>query len=88
MDFWKLGFMQRVTAPSERKPPAKFQIWKCTVYKVVFRKKESTLNHWNKSFLKQISSVSLNETIKTIVPSASLNNFLNFPIFWIFWISR
>ncbi len=40
------------TALSEWKHPAKFYIWKCTVYKVIVsQKKESTLNHWNKSFL-------------------------------------
>ncbi len=33
----------------------KFEIWKCTVYKVIVsQKKESTLNHWNESFLKHV----------------------------------
>ncbi len=37
--------------------PAKFEIWKCTVFKVIVsQKKESTLNHWNESFLKRILS--------------------------------
>ncbi len=45
------------TALSEWKHPAKFEIWKCTVYKVIVsQKKESTLNHWNESFLKWIPS--------------------------------
>ncbi len=42
------------TALSEWKHPVKFYIWKCTVYKVIVsQKKESTLNHWNKRFLKK-----------------------------------
>ncbi len=42
---------------SEWKHPAKFWIWKCTVYKVIVsQKKESTLNHLNNSFLKRIPS--------------------------------
>ncbi len=45
------------TALSEWKHPAKFEIWKCAVYKVIVsQKKESTLNHWNESFLKRIQS--------------------------------
>ncbi len=45
------------TALSEWKHPAEFEIWKCTVYKVIVsQKKESTLNHWNESFLKWIPS--------------------------------
>ncbi len=40
------------TALSEWKHPGKFSIWKCTVYEaIVSQKKESTLNHWNESFV-------------------------------------
>ncbi len=47
MDFWKLPFMQCVTALSEGK----------ILYKVIVsQKKESTLNYWNESFLKWIPS--------------------------------
>ncbi len=43
------------TAQSEWKHPAKCSIWKCTVYKaIVSQKRDSTLKHWNKSFLKRI----------------------------------
>ncbi len=45
------------TALSEWKHPANFEIWKCTVYKVIVsQKKDSTLNYWNESFLKWIPS--------------------------------
>ncbi len=45
------------TALSEWKHPANFEIWKCTVYKVIVsQKKDLTLNYWNESFLKWIPS--------------------------------
>ncbi len=43
------------SAISEWKHPAKFHIWKCTVY-LVSQNKFLTLNHWNESFLKRIPS--------------------------------
>ncbi len=45
-------FLCSNTALSEWKHPAKFYIWKSTVYKVIVsQKKESTLNHWNESLI-------------------------------------
>ncbi len=54
-----------VTQLSEWKHPAKFSIWKCTMYKVIVsQKKESTLNHWNKSFLNESQAFHVDVNMK------------------------
>ncbi len=69
MDFWKWSFMQCVTALSEWKHPAKIEIWKCSVNKVIVSQmKESTLNHWNESFLKPIPVWHQHETLAYFPP--------------------
>ncbi len=64
MDFWKLFFMQCVTQLLVNENILQFEIRKCTVYKVIVsQKKESTLNHWNESFLKRMLKSTWNISI-------------------------